>query len=468
MSTPVRNELRALLRLALPSVVVQLGMMLMSVVDVVMIGHLSGEALGSVALGNVVSWGLIAFGLGSVMAVDPVVSQAVGARDERAIGRALQRGLLLAAALAVPLAALHLLAGPALRLAGQPAALVPAACDYAWALAPGVLPFLWFSVLRQTLQSLSRLRPIVLTIGLANVVNFGLNWLLIWGGPGIPPLGVTGAAVATTLARWTLVLMLFWLAWPLLRPHLRPLRREAFTCRPLLAMLRIGVPIGLQFELEMGVFAYVLLLMGAFGEAAVGGHQIAINLASLSFMVPLGVSFAASVRVGYAVGAGDLAAARLAARSALAVGITVMACFMLLFALAPGILARCYTEDASVLAVAVALLPVAGAFQVFDGVQVVSIGVLRGLSDTRTPVVINVLGFWLLGAPASWLLAHQAGGGPVGLWWGLVLGLVVVALALVLRIVARLRGGLVRFDVESSARLDSAPASGGGHAGGVH
>jgi MATE family multidrug resistance protein len=431
---PRREDLRAMLRLATPVVVIQVGMMLMGVVDTIMVGHLSAVALAAVALGNLYFFGLGVFGMGTLMVLDPVVAQAVGARDDPAIARGIQRGALVALMLAVPATLLLLPAEPFMVLARQPADVVPHAAAYAVRLAPGVLPFFFFVVLRQSLQSMHRTAPILITIVAANLVNAALNWVLIFGHFGAPALGVVGAAWATTLSRWLLALLLLTLTWRRLRPYLLPARPEIWQWAPLGRMLRLGVPIGFQYTLEFGAFAFVALMMGWLGTRAMAGHQVAINLASLTFMVPLGMADAGSILVGHAVGRGDLPGTRGAARAALLCGIGFMSCTAVAFLTLPGPLTRLYTTDVSVIAVAVGLIPLAGVFQVFDGTQVVAGGILRGLGETKVAMVVNLLGYWFFGLPVSYLLGFGLELGPRGLWYGLVLGLAAVATILLVRV----------------------------------
>jgi multidrug resistance protein, MATE family len=431
---PRREDLRAMVGLATPVVVIQVGMMLMGVVDTIMVGHLSALALASVALGNLYFFGLGVFGLGTLMVLDPVVAQAVGARDAPAIARGVQRGVVVAFILAVPATLLLLPAEPLMTLARQPDEVVPYAAAYAVRLAPGVLPFFLFIVLRQSLQSMHLTAPIMIAIVMANLVNAALNWVLIFGHLGVPALGVVGSAWATTISRWLLALLLLALTWRTLKPHLLPIRPEIWQWAPLGRMLRLGVPIGLQYTLEFGAFAFVALMMGWLGTRAMAGHQVAINLASLTFMVPLGVADAASILVGHAVGRGDLAGTRGAARAALLCGIGFMSCTAIAFLTLPGPLARLYTTEASVLAVAIGLIPLAGVFQVFDGTQAVGGGILRGLGETKVAMLVNLMGYWFFGLPVSYLLGFVFGLGPAGLWYGLVLGLAAVATVLLVRV----------------------------------
>lgn len=448
---PPFGGLRDLTALALPIVAVQVGLMAMGVVDSILVGRVSAVALAGVALGNIYFFGCACFAMGVLLALDPLVAQAVGAGDREGISRALQRGLLLSLALTVPASLLLLTSEPVLYALGQPREVVPVAAAYVLREMPGVFPFLAFIVFRQTLQSLGRVRDVVAAIILGNVVNAFLNWVLIFGHLGAPPLGVVGSAWATTASRWGMLALLVALAWKPLGPHLRPWRHDALATRPLLRMIVLGAPIGGQMQLEFGIFGVVALLMGRFGTVAVAAHQIALNLASFTFMVPLGVSQAGAVLVGRAIGAGDVAAARRAARSSLAMGVGFMAVTAIVFLVAPRILATVYSPDPAVVALAAALIPVAGVFQVFDGLQVVSSGVLRGAGDTAAPFAINILGFWLAGFPVSLWLGFRTELGPVGLWWGFVVGLATVGLLLVWRVQARLRGPLARIAIERPA-----------------
>jgi MATE family multidrug resistance protein len=435
---PRRAELRPMLRLAVPVVTVQVGMMAMGVVDTIMVGHISAEALAAVALGNLYFYSLAVFAMGTLMVLDPVVAQAVGAKDRSAVARAVQRGCLMAILLAIPTSILLLTAGPLFQLLQQPADVIPLAAGYSVRTAPGVLPFLLFIVFRQSLQAMGRTAPIVGAILAANLVNAGLNWAFIFGHLGFPPMGVEGSAWATSLSRGLLLLGLWVGARRELLPMLVPVRPETWQLEPLRRMLRLGAPIGAQHVLEFGAFALVALMMGWIGTREMAGHQIAINLAALTFLVPLGVGDAASILVGRAVGRGDVLGTRASARAAFACGVAFMCLTGALFLTAPKALAQLYSRDLDVIAVAASLIRIAGVFQIFDGLQVVGAGILRGLGDTRAPMLICLLGYWLLGIPLSSYLAFAGGLGPAGLWWGLVLGLGVVAILLLARVRTRL------------------------------
>lgn len=447
-----RAEARAQWRLAAPVVLVQVGLFAMGFVDNVMVGHVEEDVatqMAGTALGSLYTWIILAFGMGTLMALDPLVSQALGAGDGDAVTRHVQRGVVLALLMSLPAVLLLQFAEPVLAALGQQPTAIPVAAGYArWAV-PGVPAFFLFVVLRQTLQALHRLRPIVVTVLLANLANLVLDWGFVRGELGLPALGGVGCAIATSLCRWLMLGVLLAGAWPLLAPHLRPMRwREAAQAGPLRGLLRLGLPNGAMVDLEIAAFGTLALWMNQLGDLQLAGHQVALNLAALAFMVPLGISAAAAVRVGHAIGRRDAEGARLAGNVAIGTGAAVMLVSAALFALAPRALAGIYTDEPDIIALAAALLPIAAVFQVFDGVQIAANGVLRGTGDTRTPMIVYGLGYWAFGLPLAWWLGMRRGHGPAGMWWSLVAALGVVAVVLVLRARARLSRPVARIDVE--------------------
>lgn len=455
--SPWRQELRSLAKIALPAVVIQIGMMAMGTVDIMMVGHYSETALAGVTLGHLYVMCLVITGLGVLLAVDPLVSQAVGAKDSVGVSRAVQRGLVLAVGLAIPAMLLCVPAAEFFEASGQQPNVVPHATAYVLRNIPGILPFLVFIVLRTTLQALHRLVPIIITVMIANAVNALLNWTFIYGHFGFPAMGAGGAAWATSIGRWTMTLMLLGFGWKELKPHLLPWRTEALDGRALRKMLGLGAPLGAQLFFEYGIFALTGILIGRIGEHELGGHQIALNLASNTYMVPLGISIGVSVRVGYAIGAERMDRARLSANAALVAGATLMTvCGVVLF-LAPVFFSKLYTEKTEVLAVAMVLVPIAAIFQIFDGIQCVAIGILRGLGDTRAPILLNLIGYWLVGLPAGLFLAYARDGGAEGLWWGLVVGLAATAALLLWRVRSRLARDIRRILIDVAEAPKGAP-----------
>jgi MATE family multidrug resistance protein len=438
----LRNEVWALARLALPVVTAQLGMIALGVVDTVMVGHFSGEALAAVALGNIVSFGSMILGMGTLQALDPLVAQAWGAGDRASVSASLQRALVLAAIMSVPYMLLFQYTAPLLRALGQRDEVIAVAAPFVRALTPSVPAFFGFVAVRQTLQAMSVVRPVVIAVVTANLANAAGNWILIYGKLGAPALGVLGSAWSTTICRWVMLAVLVLASWPALAEVWRRPDARLRELRPYWRMLAIGVPIGLQSGLEMWVFTAAGLLIGSMGALALASHQIALNLASLSFMVPLGIGQAAATRVGNAIGRRDHEGARRAAWVALAFGASVMIVSASLFFTLPLELAALYTGDAGVGVAAAHLIAIAALFQIFDGTQAVGCGILRGAADTRAAAAINFVGYWVLGLPIGWTLAFRLGLGPRGLWWGLTTGLAVVAALLVLRVRWRFRGAL--------------------------
>ena len=441
--SPIRDELLALGRLAAPVVLVQVGLMAMGTVDAMMVGHHSKEALAGVALGNAFQFAVLVLAQGIVMSLDPLVSQAYGAGDHDAVSRWFQRGLVLSAVLSVPLFALFRNATPLLVLLRQPAESVPLAAAWIDAVGWGIPPFLGFVCMRQTLQAIHVVRPVLIAVVVANLANVLGNWILVFGHLGAPAMGAVGSGISTALSRWLMAAVLAVGTAPALAEVWRGRRTvgdaaSVWALPPYGRMFAIGLPIGLQMGLEMWVFMTVSFLMGWIGLRFQAAHQIAMNLASLAFMVPLGIGGAAAVRVGNAIGRGDHAATRRSALVALGAGASVMLFSAALFGLAPRLLASAYTGDADLIALAGTLLPIAALFQIFDGTQAVGCGILRGAADTEVAAFINLAAYWFIGLPVGWLLAFRLGAGPPGLWWGLTIGLMVAALLLVARVVRRI------------------------------
>jgi len=446
-----RADLREMARIAAPIVLVSVGMQAMGVVDGLMVGQLGGYAIASVALGNFYFFNVSIFGMGLLYAIDPVVAQAVGAGDEVGVARGVQRGLLLALVASVCIM-LALLPGEfVLSALGQPADVIEPTAQYTRRRLLATVPFLVFGVWRQALQAIGPVRPIVFAVLVANVVNIAANAALIHGRFGFPALGVVGAGWATVAAQWTMALLLLWFAWPLLRPTMRPWHTESFAWAPLRRMIGIGAPIGTQWFFEGFAFGITTLFMGWMGTASLAGHEIALNMAALTFMVPLGFSSAAAAVVGRAIGRGDLAAAKRDAAAAIVCGVLFMSVSAAVFLSVPEFLATRYTREAATVAVAVSLIPIAGVFQVFDGTQAVTSGVLRGTGDTRVPAILHMVAFWGIGVPLGAALGFLTPLRERGLWWGLTAGLAAAAVLQTWRVIVRLRGNVTRVQLDSSA-----------------
>jgi len=372
-------------------------------------------------------------------------------------GHLLGQGLWVALACGLPLSLAFPHSEPLLLALGQPPAVAAEAAVYLGALSWSVLPFLGFVALRGFLYALGETRPVMVITLAANLVNALANYALLEGRLGCPALGVAGLGYATALARFFMLLPLAaWVARPRYARH-RP-RWGAPDPAALRRLLALGAPVGLLTVLEAGGFGAAGMVVGWLGEVPLAAHQVVLTIASTTFMVPLGLSIASAVLVGQEVGRGRPADALRLGATALAMGAGFMATSAALLLAFPLALAGAFTRDPAVLAVAVTLLPVAGAFQVFDGLQVVAAGCLRGAGETRTPLAANVLGFWCLGLPGGGYLAHRAGWGAAGVWWGLAAALLVTGLVLSASFLrGRWGGGPSSVRVEEERDLPSPP-----------
>lgn len=448
-----KSETKAQLKLAAPVVVIQVGLMLMGIVDTIFMGFLSPTQFAGVGLGDAMSFAVIAFGMGTIVGFDAIFSQAVGAEDEDAFGVGLRRAFVFSLLISIPLMVVVYCFPPVLTWLEQPEDVIPIASDYMRVVFFGTPGFMVFVAVRHALQAKELLRPIVATILFANVVNAGLDYCLIFGEFGFPRLEAVGSAWATAFSRILIAVTLVCVSWRHLSPYLTDWGGRAFELKPLARMGVLGAPVGLQFILEMGAFSLAGIWAGMVAreqgsDAVLAGHQVSLKLASMTFMVPLGISIAASVRCGHAVGRGDQEGVRRSVKVALAMGTGMMALFGLAFMWAPGYFSSLLNKDAAVLAVAVTLVPIAGIFQIFDGVQVVSNGILRGLADTFVPSVLQLIGFWGIGVPASYYLCFELEMGAPGLWWGLVCGLAAVSVILAGRVVQQMRQDQERYLVD--------------------
>ena len=437
--SPLRAEFRKMASLAAPVAATQLAGMMIGFVDTAMVGRVSVEALGAVALANVWIFGTVEFAAGVVMGLAPIVAQAHGARDGELAARALQTGALLAAVLAIPVALLWLCTERFLLLTGQDPELARLAHAYTQVQIPSIPFYLSYIALRQYLQGREHMRPALWIMIAANVLHALFNWVLIFGHFGFPALGVIGAAVATTLTRIGSCLgLVAWTRWFALHEQAWvPWSRDAFELVRIRRVAQLGVPIALQISLEIWAFSGAALVAGQLGSVALAAHTITLNLAALAFMLPLGIAQGAATRVGNLIGAGQPDAAQRAAWVSIAMGAGVMSFSAVLFVVLRHALPRIYTPDAAVIAACAAILPIAGAFQIFDGTQAVGCGVLRGMGRTRPAMVFNLVSYWVLGLPLGSWLALRAGFGLAGIWWGLACGLGCVAISLVLYIRAR-------------------------------
>jgi MATE family multidrug resistance protein len=433
--------------LALPVVMAELGWMTMGIVDTLMVGRIGPEAIGAVGIGSSLFMTICIFAMGLLLGLDTLVSHAFGAGRFAECHRWLAYGVALSLLLSVPITLVILALSSALSGWGLDPAVLRLTQPYLDVLAWSIPPLLLYASFRRYLQGMGAVRPVMVALVFANVLNAVVNWILIFGHLGAPAMGVRGSAWATVVARIVMAAVLFavivYRERSLVSSQLiaRPERSHGFSLRrflsnidmaPMRRLLTLGLPAASQVTLEVGVFAAATALAGRLAPAALAAHQIAVNLAALTFMVPLGIASAGAVRVGHAVGRRDRNGAARSGWTAILFGLSFMSCAAAAFLFFPRALIGAFTRDPAVLAIGVSLLFVAALFQLFDGVQAVSTGTLRGLGDTRSPMLWNLAGHWFIGLPLGYTLCFVLGFGVVGLWWGLSTGLIICGIALVI------------------------------------
>ncbi len=418
--------------LAMPVVVAEIGWVAMGLVDTLMVGPLGPEAIGAVGIGSAVFMGVVIFAMGLFLGLDTLVSHAYGAGRVDDCHRWLVHGTLLSLVVSVPITLLLLGLSTLLGRWGLDPAVYRLSRPYLDILVWSVAPLLLYATFRRYLQGMGVVRPVMIALVAANVTNAIVNWVLIYGKLGAPAMGVRGSAWATVMSRVAMAAYLLAVIVRRERGRRPGLFETSLAIDPgwMRRLIALGLPAASQITLEVGVFAASTALAGRLVPTALAAHQIAVNIAALSFMVPLGVSSAGAVRVGHALGREDVVGAARAGWTALAIGAGFMACTALAFVLVPRMLMGAFTRDERVIALGATLLAVAAIFQLFDGIQGVATGILRGLGDTRTPMAWNLVGHWFVGLPSGYALCFVAGYGVIGLWWGLTIGLTICGVAL--------------------------------------
>ncbi|MGB9466638.1 MAG: MATE family efflux transporter, partial [Candidatus Acidiferrum sp.] len=419
----IRVELGPTLRLALPLVLAELGWMSMAIVDTMMVGRLPNSALAiaAVSLGGILVNVLGFFGGGLLVGLDTMVSQAFGAGQREDCHRSLLHGIYLSLALTPLLMAPVWYFEPILRAAKIAPEVIALAVPYSKALAWGMLPLLLYFAVRRCMQAMNIVRPIAFALITANLINAAGNLILIYGKLGAPAMGAVGSGWSTSWARIYLSAVLVgYLLWYDRRHRTRLLRTPIQPdLRRVRRLIALGFPAAMQITLEVGVFALVTALIGRLGAVSLASHQIALNTVALTYMVPLGVSSAAAVRVGQAIGRKDPQGAADAGGTAIFLGAAFMTCMSVVLLLIPRWIARAYTPDEAIIRSTIALLAAGAAFQLFDGIQTVATGALRGVGDTRTPMLCHFTAYWIIGLPLGAWLCFRRGWGAFGLWAGL-------------------------------------------------
>ena len=447
-----RAEIGATVKLALPIALTQLGQVAMMTSDLILIGHLGDGALAAAALGQTVLFAAFVLGMGIVSAVAPLAAQAYGAREPRMVRRSLRVGLWAALMLGVPLTVLEYFGEDVLRLLGQDETSAHLAGLYLIGLGWSLVPGWWFIALRGFMGAVNRPEPALWVTLVAIPLNTLLAYALIYGRFGLPELGLLGAGAGTTIVNLAMCAACLWIAYaqrPFRKYHVLG-RFWRIDWRLLGELVAVGAPIAGAFLLEYGLFATAAIMMGWIGTVALAAHQVALQTAAILVMVPFGISMAATVRVGHAVGRRDAKATRRAGFAAIGLGAVFMAVMVVVIVIFRDVIPLAFlgapagnAQTAATIALAATLLAFGATFFVVDGVQTIAAGALRGLNDTRVPLLFAALSFWAIGFATSYTLAFPGGLAAIGIWIGFTVGLGVYAVLLVWRFNALTRRGVM-------------------------
>ena len=430
-----RDEIKKTLFLSLPIVVSQLGQMLMSVVDNIMVGKVGTEALAAASIANAIFTLIMVVGFGLTMAVTPLTAIAFGGGKDEECGIILRQGILVNLFFGFLLCGVTFLFSECIQYLNQPDEIVGPAALYMKVLGVSMLPLMLFHSYRQFAEGVSYLKPAMVIMLLANIINIFANWIFIYGNLGVAPLGLTGAGIATISSRtfMAVTLMIVIIKSPKMKRFDPTLNYRKIDFPMMRRLLAIGIPAGFQYFFEVSAFAASSIMIGWMGTVALAAHQIALNLASISFMVAMGISSAGTIRVSNAVGRKDIHGTRIAGFSATLLCAGFMALAGLIFILFRFFLPTLYISEKEVIDISAALLVIVAFFQISDGTQAVGLGILRGMTDMKIPTLITLAAYWLIGLPSGYLMAFKLDMGIYGVWYGLLISLTASAFLMMLR-----------------------------------
>jgi multidrug resistance protein, MATE family len=435
LTTDYQRHFKENFHLAYPVVLSQMGHILVTVADSIMVGRLGTVELAAASLANSIFTIVMVFGLGLSFSITPLVAAARGRKNTKRISLLLTNGLVITTLAGVLLFLASYLLSPLLYYLDQPPEVVQLTIPYLNILFLSMIPLMVFQGFKQFAEGLSLTRPSMYLTIIANVLNVAGCYLLIYGKLGLPAWGMNGAAIATLISRVVMAVLMAWYigSSALLQPYRLRWKKKYLSARHMWRILRLGFPISVQMIFEMGAFSFSAIMIGWLGAKELAAHQIAINVASLTYMMASGIGTAATIRVGHLFGQGKIQEMRVAGLSSLIMAIVFMATTGLILVLANHAIPRFYIQDPQVIEVAAGLLIIAAIFQVSDGVQVVGLGCLRGLEDVKIPSMVSLLAYWVVGLPIGYILCFKLGFGVNGIWTGLLIGLTIAALLLYLR-----------------------------------
>jgi len=437
----LKKHIVSTINLAYPVIIGQLGIVMMGVVDSLMVGKLGPAPLAAASLGNGMTFLILIIGIGLSLAVTPLVAIAVGAKRFEDCGIYFRQSLLVNSVFSVLISLVIILGADLIKYFDQPQEVQIQAVSYMRILGLSSLPLLLFQTYKQFIEGLSVMRPAMIITLIANLVNAFVNWIFIFGNLGFPALGLDGAGWATFASRvfMATALLIYVMNNKSFKKYDVSFHFRSINVPVIKKILSLGLPSGVQYFFEIGAFSFAVVMVGWLGTNQLAAHQIAISLASISFMAVLGISVAGSIRVGNAVGMKDISETRKAGFTALLLGSSVMLISGLIFILFRNFLPTLYVNDEVVISYASSLLIIAAMFQISDGIQAVGIGILRGLTDVKIPTAITFIAYWIVGLPIGYLLGFIFGLGVQGVWIGLLLGLTTSAVLLTIRFHIRSR-----------------------------
>jgi multidrug resistance protein, MATE family len=431
-----KQHLKENLTLAIPVMLSNLGHVMMGITDSIVVGHVNARSLAAAGLATVVFNVLLLFGIGVSYAITPLVAAAHGEQDQKSIIDVVRHGLVINVVNSLFLVILVTVGKDLLYRINQPPEVVALSIPFLSIITYSLIPVMVFQTFKQFAEGLSMTKVALIVMIGANVVNLILNYALVYGHFGFPAMGLNGSGWATFYSRifMAVAIIVYVCHHRALVLYRAIFSFKSYSKKLFSKMLNLGIPSGVQFIFEVAAFDFSLVMMGWLGITTQAAHQIAINLATLSYMTTAGLAAAATVRVGYYLGSRDLKNMRMAAYSLLWMAVSLMCCWAVLFIAARYQLPALYVNEPAVIPVAASLLIIAGLFQLADGVQVVCVAALRGLQDVKVPSLFILVAYWVIGLPLGYYLAFRLKMGGEGVWWGLFIGLTITALAMFFRL----------------------------------
>ncbi|MBB6325485.1 MATE family multidrug resistance protein [Algoriphagus iocasae] len=431
----IKDHFRITFNLAFPVMLSQLGQVSVGVADSMMVGRLGALPLAAASLGNSIFFVILMFGMGVSMGITPLVSVAEGKGKNKRISNLFRHGFWINIATSLVLTILVLIIAQGLNFLEQPEEVVTLTIPYLFVITASLLPFMIFQTFKQFAEGLSQTKQAMYITIFCNLVNVFLNWVLIFGKLGAPEMGLMGAGWATLISRILMPIMMGWYVLKSKRYQIYNLSMvlKLWSLPMFSRILNVGIPTGFQYIFEVSAFSTAAIMMGWLGVNALAGHQIAINLASISYMMAAGLSTAGMIRVSNQIGKGNFKAMKEAGMVVYAMAMIFMFTTALIFVAFKDFLPTLYIDDPEVVSLSASLLVIAGFFQLSDGAQVIGLGVLRGMEDVKIPTLVTLVAYWVIGLPLGYLLAFNFGFAEKGIWYGLLIGLSVTAFLLYFR-----------------------------------